>query len=112
MVDQSEYLTMVEDMAELRRSKRDKLLLDVKNRFGMGYLRNVMVKSLSNYFAKWGGDEKNVNNGNHKDKYNGEESLEVLEIDDIYLDDQSVDFLDADEEELLKHSSSIKIPQV
>lgn len=111
VVDQSEYLTMVEDMAELRRSKRDKLLLDVKNRFGMGYLRNVMVKTLSSYFKKWGGDENNVSTGNHKDKNNGEESLEVLEIDDISLDDQSVDSLDADEEELLKHSSSIKIPK-
>lgn len=111
VVDQSEYLTMVQDMAELRRSKRDKLLLKVKRRFGKGYMRNFIISWLSNYFLRWGGDEKSSKNESLKYQPDSEESLEVLEVDDVPVVDQPDDALDLDNEEIFKHSASIKIPK-
>jgi hypothetical protein len=111
VVDQSEYLTMVQDMAELRRSKREKLLLKVKRRFSRGYMRNLIIKSLSNYFVRWGGDEKSSKDESNKNQPDSEESLEVLEVDDVPVVDQPDDTLEADKEEIFKHSSSIKIPK-
>lgn len=111
VVDQSEYLTMVEDMAELRRSKRSNLQLKLLHRTGLRYIRNILASSVWNLFTNRDDEEAAIASSSKTNKSNEEEAFEVLEIDDVSVSNLSTTVLDANREELLKHTVPLRIPK-
>jgi len=110
VVDQSEYLTMVEDMAELRRSKRSNLQPKLLHRTGLRYISNMLASSLWNLFTNRDDEEAAVSSSKTNES-NVEEAFEVLEIDDISVSNLSTTVLDANRGELLKHTVPLRIPK-
>jgi len=111
VVDRSEYLTMVEDMAALRRSKRRRHLMQLQRKNRRRDFRKMLASWLWNLITKKSnGDETTANGSGHTGETNGDGMLEVLEVDDVPLANQTAEELEAKRNEIIEHTMPVKIP--